>query len=72
MNNTFLWHCLLYNATLTKPLNKILQCEYPQGEGGGVLWISRDKDYPNEGKNQTPKKSLELPRKPKKNPRTQN
>ena len=34
MNNTFLWHCLLYNTSLTMTLNKILQCDYPRGDSG--------------------------------------
>ena len=39
MNKTFLWHCLLYNRSLTMTLNKILQFDYPRGG----LGISSDR-----------------------------
>ena len=51
MNNTFLWYCLLSNASLTMSLNKILQCDYPRGE----LRISRDGDDLMRAKIKTPK-----------------
>ena len=50
MNNTFLWHCLLYNTSLSMTLTKILQCDYPSG---GAQDFKRQ-GWSTEGKNQNP------------------